>query len=145
MRLLHEDYARPQANETISVHLDTFTAMTGASILTYKLAPVWHYDRTETAMLPSDYNRFDYVLINSLDLVRQLVDFETIGTTQIHDSLQISKPKLPMSYKVKDLVDACLPIRLVLRDAVYILRNKRDRDRLVSQMQPDIPREKEQA
>jgi hypothetical protein len=127
MSKLHELHAS-EANVIRKVHLDAFTAMTGASLFTHEFAPSWHYNKSETLSAPVDFALFDYVLTHSPSFHRDLFEVEGVVSAfggvrkaplQSHgDHTDVGKRGL------SDWVQIIVPWTIRWEEQVWIMKRK---------------------
>jgi len=123
MKLLH---SRVRMDSSISVHIDTYAAMTGASQFTqlYDLAcddllcPLpearWTYDKTEDLGDARNFLPFDY-LLTSQPMFHQ-ADFEVLHSIKSYAAIQLVKPSFSSR--------GWFPLRLRLDNSLWIMKRK---------------------
>jgi hypothetical protein len=127
MTKLHELHAS-EANVTRNVHLDAFTAMTGASLFTHQFTPTWNYNKSETLSSPLNFDSFDYVLTNSPSLHGDL--FETEEVVSAFGGLRRNRQRSEGEEgdaKPRSLFDAVrsiVPVTIHWEERVWIMKRK---------------------
>lgn len=128
---LHKLHMLENPRQPVSVHLDTATAMTGASRFG-QLYPTWTYHKDESLAQPDDYLEREYThLITESPEIHIASGFEIIDTTRGLDKIQIKRPKqylndllawLKQSYEQPLNIDLLLPIRITTRPALWTMK-----------------------
>lgn len=103
----------------LHVHVDAYSAMTGASLYTYQ-NPLWTYNRTESLAAPKDYDSFEVLVTH--DPAFHSHCFDTVAEVTAFSGIQLSSDikgslrglRLPVALKWEPLVaiverkEACL-------------------------------------
>lgn len=128
---LHKLHTLENPRQRVSVHIDTATAMTGASRFG-QLYPTWMYHKDESLEHPDDYLEREYThLITESPGLHEASGFEIIDKTYGLDRVQVKRPKqylLDLLSYLKQLrdqpnkIDLLLPICITTRPVLWTMK-----------------------
>ena len=120
----------PQADEPLSVHVDTYTAMTGFTRFHEDIEGV-EYDKTETFIKTSEYQQFDYLIVgkalydSELEGIGEIV-YKQKGFSKISIFPDITKWRVKLlngwlGFRETDIIFQIFAVAVKSDDLIYIV------------------------